>query len=71
MARMVAALQELLGFGRSPAGQALARPDPEPRDGGSRPMTGFLATLTDEQRQRALAYDGEENFGAAHLPLRD
>lgn len=29
-----------------------------------RPMTGFLATLTDEQRAAALAYRGPENHGA-------
>lgn len=29
-----------------------------------RPMTGFLATLTDEQRAAALAYRGPENLGA-------
>lgn len=31
--------------------------------GAARPMTGFLATLTAEQRERALAYRGPENFG--------
>src|SRR5690606_26937422 len=31
----------------------------------SRPMTGFIATLTDEQKAAALAYDGPENHGDA------
>lgn len=29
----------------------------------ARPMTGFIATLTDEQKAAALAYDGPENHG--------
>lgn len=32
-----------------------------------RPMTGFLATLTDEQRAAALAYRGPENLGAGEF----
>lgn len=28
-----------------------------------RPMTGFFAALTAEQRKRALGYRGEESFG--------
>lgn len=31
--------------------------------GKTRKMTGFLATLTDEQKKKALAYRGEENHG--------
>lgn len=38
--------------------EALLRPEPAPR-----PMTGILATLTDEQRAAVLAYDGDETLG--------
>jgi hypothetical protein len=31
----------------------------------SRPMTGFFASLTDEQKKAALAYDGPETHGDA------
>lgn len=37
--------------------------EPEACYGKPREVTGFLATLTDEQRAKALAYRGEENFG--------
>lgn len=37
--------------------------EPEPVYGGERPMTGFLATLTSEQREAALAYRGPDNHG--------
>lgn len=30
-------------------------------------MTGFLATLTPEQRQRALAYRGPDTFGSEYI----
>jgi hypothetical protein len=38
-------------------------PEPEPVFGKSRPMTGFFASLTDEQKRAALAYRGDENHG--------
>lgn len=38
-------------------------PAPERVYGKPRPMTGFLATLTDEQKKRALEYTGPENIG--------
>lgn len=37
--------------------------EPEPVYGHERPMTGFLATLTPEQREAALAYRGPDNHG--------
>lgn len=40
---------------------------PERVYGESRPMTGFLATLTDEQRKRALAYRGDDSHGDPKL----
>ena len=44
-------------------------PEPEPLRPQSRAMTGFLATLTDAQREEALAYCGDDHHGnpaAAH-----
>jgi hypothetical protein len=38
-------------------------PAPERVYGKPRVMTGFLATLTDEQKKRVLAYKGPENVG--------
>lgn len=38
-------------------------PEPEPVRPNRRQMTGFLATLTPEQRQAALAYRGEDGHG--------
>lgn len=35
-----------------------------------RSMTGFVATLTPEQRERALAYRGPDNHGSPNLPRR-
>jgi hypothetical protein len=32
--------------------------------------TGFLATLTPEQRERALDYRGDDNHGSPSLPKR-
>jgi hypothetical protein len=37
--------------------------EPEACYGKPREATGFLATLTPEQREKALAYRGSENFG--------
>lgn len=38
-------------------------PEPEPLNARPRPMVGFFASLTDEQKQAALAYRGTENHG--------
>lgn len=35
-----------------------------------RPMTGFLATLSYDQRRAALAYQGEESHGDAEFAIR-
>ena len=35
-----------------------------------RPMIGFWATLTPEQKRRALAYQGDESFGEDRFRLR-
>ncbi len=37
--------------------------EPEACYGKPREVTGFLATLTAEQREKALAYRGSESFG--------
>jgi hypothetical protein len=42
-------------------------PEPEPVNAKARPMTGFFATLSAEQKQRALAYRGDENHGDQEL----
>jgi hypothetical protein len=38
-------------------------PDPEPVNAVPRPMTGFFAGLTAEQKEAALAYRGPEDHG--------
>ncbi len=38
-------------------------PEPEPFCATPRPMTGFFATLTEEQKKLALEYRGEETHG--------
>ena len=42
-------------------------PEPEPVRAAARPMTGFLALLTPEQRAAALAYCGDDSHGDADL----
>jgi hypothetical protein len=44
--------------------------EPELLSGKPRPMTSFFASLTDEQKARALAYRGEENHGDPKYSLR-
>lgn len=36
----------------------------EPVRSAARPMTGFLALLTEDQRKDALAYRGEDSHGS-------
>lgn len=38
-------------------------PEPEQICAKSRPMTGFLATLSDEQKRKAKAYRGDDHHG--------
>lgn len=38
-------------------------PEPEPVNAKARPMTGFFATLTPEQKKQALSYRGDEAHG--------
>jgi hypothetical protein len=38
-------------------------PEPEPVNAQARPMTGFFASLTAEQKKKALEYRGEESHG--------
>ena len=40
--------------------------EPEPINAIPRPMTGFFAGLTADQKQRALAYRGPEDHGSLH-----
>lgn len=48
-------------FRRPPLSQSVSAPEPvRPQP---RPMTGFLATLTPEQREAALAYRGPDGHG--------
>jgi hypothetical protein len=51
--------------------QVLGRPSPEPELSSRepRPMTGFFAGLTAEQKAKALAYRGLENHGSDELYL--
>jgi hypothetical protein len=45
-------------------------PEPDPINAKPRPMTGFIATLTPEQRKAALAYRGPEGHGDPAFLLR-
>lgn len=63
MNALAARFTNWLGFGTGVCLEAKPLPEPEPINAVARPMTGFLATLTVEQRTRALAYRGPENHG--------
>lgn len=43
--------------------EAKPLPEPEPVNAQARPMTGFFAGLTPEQKKKALEYRGEETHG--------
>lgn len=43
--------------------EAKPLPEPEPVNAKARPMTGFFAGLTEEQKKKALAYRGEDSHG--------
>lgn len=43
--------------------QAKSLAEPEPAFGKERPMTGFFAGLSAEQKKKALAYKGPESHG--------
>jgi hypothetical protein len=38
-------------------------PEPEPLNAKARPMSGFFAGLSAEQKRKALEYRGEESHG--------
>jgi hypothetical protein len=38
-------------------------PEPEPVYSAARPVTGFFAGLTPEQKKRTLAYTGDDTLG--------
>jgi hypothetical protein len=38
-------------------------PEPEPLNAKARPMSGFFAGLTADQKKQALEYRGEESHG--------
>jgi hypothetical protein len=42
-------------------------PEPEPVNANARPMRGFYAALTPEQKKRAKLYHGEESHGDARF----
>jgi hypothetical protein len=39
--------------------------EPEPINAAERPMSGFFATLTEEQKRAAVDYRGPENVGGS------
>ncbi len=41
--------------------------EPEAVNAVERPMTGFFATLTAEQKKKALSYRGDEEFGSTEF----
>lgn len=43
------------------------RREPEPVTATPRPMIGFFATLSDQEKRAALSYRGPENHGAEEL----
>jgi hypothetical protein len=45
--------------------------EPDLLCGKPRPMTSFFASLTEEQKQRVLAYRGDENNGRSEFSLRE
>jgi hypothetical protein len=60
---MLALLDRLTAPLRRVTLQAKPLPEPEPLRPAARPMTGFLATLTEEQRAAAVAYCGNDHLG--------
>lgn len=56
-------IMALIGPALRPVSQGVV--DSESGEVVSRPMTGLIALLTDEQRARALAYDGDDTHGPA------
>ncbi|MFN3130567.1 hypothetical protein [Roseibium sp.] len=64
-----AAFDYVAGFvSRSKSERVL--PEPEAAFGKPRPMTGFFANLTDEQKRKALDYRGEELHGSEDFAHR-
>jgi hypothetical protein len=45
-------------------------PEPEPVRAAARPVTGFFALLTDDQRKAMLAYCGDDSVGAEEFQRR-
>jgi hypothetical protein len=66
---MLALARALFRYGR-PALQDKALPDPEPVNGVPREPTGFFAGLSPDQKAKALAYRGAENFGTSDIKVK-
>lgn len=59
---MHARAQRLFGWART-LFEDKPLPEPDPVNATARPMTGFFASLTAEQKKQALGYRGEEKHG--------
>jgi hypothetical protein len=57
------ALARVSGFLRRVTFHDKPLPEPEAVNAQPRPMTGFFATLSADQKKRALNYQGPENHG--------
>ena len=49
---------------------SLPLPEPEAINANARPMKGFFASLSADQKKQALEYRGEENHGSAEYRVR-
>jgi hypothetical protein len=56
-----------LGWGAKAESSAPPPRDPEPVYDSTRPVTGFFATLTAEQKAAALKYSGEDCYSAGEF----
>jgi len=55
-------------FRRTVAVDTPSQPEPLPQK--RKPMTGFYASLTKEQKEKALKYQGPENYGDPAFRLK-
>jgi hypothetical protein len=59
---MNALAHKLFGWARTQF-QDKPLPEPDPINAKARPMRGFFAALTADQKKQALSYRGDENHG--------
>ena len=64
---MLTAVKEMLGFRKR---ETVQPPPPEVLRAEPLPMVGLLALLPEEQKRRALNYEGTDSFGPDELKGR-